>query len=838
MEIKRREFIKTMGVIGVGALVFNPILDAFAETDGKKKGVKDIGTWYPSTCQGCTTWCPIHVLIQNGRAVKIRGNTSSNSNPGTVCPRGHLIPQEMYDPDRLKTPMQRTNPVKGKGVDPQFVPITWDAALTTVATQLKTLRDNNEPQKLLYLRGRYSYSTDLQYSSFTKIFGTPNKFSHSSLCAEAEKNGPYYTEAYWGYRDYDLANCRYLLLWGVDPFRSNRMVPGTISKLETIKTNGKITVVDPVMTTSAAKANTWAPVIPGEDGALACAIAHQILVSGGWNKTFVGDFNNFINQFVAGATILETDFTEIKTNGIIKWWNLELKDRTPVWAESICGVSAATIIEIANDMVAVSPNVSVWLGPGPAMSPRGLYSSMAIYALHGLLGSTENIGGPCRQPSVPTTGVFSESSYVDAIAAAGNATTKIGVSGALNMPGIDGGSGYGKTAVTNDVPNAMLSDPNAIKVCIANWNNFAFSCTNSIRWWNALSALPFLVHITPNASEFSQFADILLPAAHPTTERYSYMKNHGNLYSEASIQQPIATRLFDVRSDENEISYMLAEKLATLGFTNILDYYNTYVNPETLAVPTNYSEFAEFATMKFLKPVYDTFAGGWTEYKTVGVKSYGPAVYQAHWSNFGTTTGKFEFYSETLKAKLQAHATHIGGGTTIDQVLAACNYLATGDLAFVPHYEGPLRHGTLATYPLTFIDAKSRFNREGRSQNLPFYYQFKKLDPGDENWSDVIKINPTDAATYGITDGALVNVTSEIGTLVCKAKIWDGLRPGTVSKCYGQGHWAYGRFASSNYATATPNGGSNNDVLVEDYERISGSTARNGGFVGVNITLV
>jgi anaerobic selenocysteine-containing dehydrogenase len=472
------------------------------------------------------------------------------------------------------------------------------------------------------------------------------------------------------------------------------------------------------------------------------------------------------------------------------------------------------------------------------MAPRGLYTAMAIHALNGLLGSTESPGGPCRQPSVPTAGTPSVTSFMDAIATTGYATTVIGASGTLSMPGISGSAGYGKTTVTNDLPNAMLAAPNAVKVCIANWSNFAFSCCDTSRWHSALSALPFLVHITTNASETSQFADILLPAAHPTTERFSFLKNHGNLYSEAGIQQPLVTRLFDVRSDENEISYCLAEKLATLGFTNILDYYNaSFVNPDTLVAPTNYSEFAEFATMKYLKPIYDTFAGGWTEYKSIGVKAYGPAAYQANWANFGTVTGKFEFYSETLKAKLQAHATHISGTTVIDDVLAACNYLATGDLGFVPHYEPPLRHGALANFPLTFIDSKSRYNREGRSANSPFYYQFKKLDPGDENWSDVIKINPIDAATYGITDGALVNVTSETGTLVCKAKLWEGVRPGTVAKAYGQGHWAYGRFASD-YANLLPKGGNNNDILFEDYERISGSTARNGGFVGVNITLV
>lgn len=837
--MKRRTLLKSLAAFGVGTLVYNPILGAFAASNTKLKGIDDIGTWYPSTCQGCTTWCPIQVLVQNGRAVKVRGNSNSKINPGTVCPRGHLIPQQMYDPDRLKMPLKRTNPQKGKGIDPQFVPITWDEAMTTIATQLMALRNSDETDKLLYLRGRYTFSTDIQYTSFLKIFGTPNKFSHSTICAEAEKCGPYYTEAYWGYRDYDLDNCKYLLLWGVDPFRSNRMVPNAIHKYEAIRKNAIVTVIDPVLNSSAAKAHNWVPVIPGEDGALACAIAHQVLVNGGWHKIFVGDFNDGINKFIAGTPVIETDFTEIKTKGIVKWWNIELKDKTPLWAESITGIPSATIIQIAVEMAAAAPNVSVWLGPGPVMAPRGLYTAMAIHALNGLMGSVQNVGGPCRQPSVPSAGVPSETSFQDARALAGLARKKIGASGSLSLPGMAPGAlytdkSYGKAAITNDIPNALLANPNAIKACIGYWCNFPFSCTDPSRWYNALSALPFFVHITTNASEMSQFADILLPAAFPTTENWSYLKTSGNRYSEASIQQPMATRLFDVKGDENEISYLLAQKLAVLGFTNLLDYYKTFTDPTTGSVPTNEQEFAEYSTKKFLKPCYDTLGGGWTEFKEKGVVSYNPHAYQKNWNDFGTASKKFEFYSETLKLKLQEFATY--KVKTIDEVLAATNYLATGEVAFVPHYEPPLRHGDIATYPLSFIDVKSRFNREGRSANLPSYYQFKKLDPGDENWSDVVKINPVDAATYGITDGALVKITSLAGVITCKAKLWQGVRPGTVAKSFGQGHWAYGRFAS-NYANAIPNGGNNNEILVEDYERISGSTARNGGFVGVSISL-
>ena len=70
--------------------------------------------------------------------------------------------------------------------------------------------------------------------------------------------------------------------------------------------------------------------------------------------------------------------------------------------------------------------------------------------------------------------------------------------------------------------------------------------------------------------------------------------------------------------------------------------------------------------------------------------------------------------------------------------------------------------------------------------------------------------------------------------MVTKLRLWEGVRPGTVAKCYGQGHWAYGRVATTEYLKA-PRGGNNNDILVDDYDRLSGATARNGGFTGVRV---
>ena len=155
-----------------------------------------------------------------------------------------------------------------------------------------------------------------------------------------------------------------------------------------------------------------------------------------------------------------------------------------------------------------------------------------------------------------------------------------------------------------------------------------------------------------------------------------------------------------------------------------------------------------------------------------------------------TKTKQFEFYSETLKAALESHAER--HNTTVDDILATCNYQARGEKAFIPHYEEPYMWGSEAEYPFVHVDYKSRLNREGRSANCSWYQELKDLDPGDEPWDDVAKINPIDAVKLGIETGDRIKLISKTGELECTAKLWEGARPGTVAKCYGQGHWAYG----------------------------------------------
>jgi anaerobic selenocysteine-containing dehydrogenase len=842
--ISRRTFVQGAGAVGIVAAAGGSALLRFFARDAGAQPADLVARWISTTCQGCTSWCPVQVKVVDGRAVHLRGNPHSLATHGQICPRPHLALQQVYDPDRIKVPMRRTNPRKGRDEDPGFVPISWDEAMGLIADEMMKLRETRETHKFAVFRGRYSYMRDIIYSAVPKIFGSPNGISHSAICAEAEKFGAFFTEGYWDYRDYDLEHTRYVLCWGADPLSSNRQVPHAINIWGHVRDNAQIAVVDPRLSATAAKAEEWLPVIPGEDAALAVAMAHTILAEGLWSREFVGDFADGVNRFVPRRPVDEATFDEIHTHGVVGWWNLELKDRTPQWAENICGIPADQIRRVAIGFARAAPASISWVSPGTAMQARGGYAALAAHALNGLVGSADSQGGTVQKTKVVQDDLPDFSAYQDNLARELSGQPKIDQRGTLPFPALNGGASGGGV-VTNNAADAMLAeDPYDLKVAIAYWANFTFSCSGTDRWEAALTKLPFFVHITTNPSEMTHFADVVLPAAHQLFEKWSFLKSKQNLHGYSSITQPVIEPVWDVRQDETEVPWLLAEALAERGFDNMLRYFQTeFAEPETRRAPTTSAEFALSATKTLTRPCWDSTHAdygkygdaleGWDDFVEKGVWNSHRYEYGQKWGNFATATGKFEFYSETLKNALQGHADR--HRVSIDEVLAASNYTARGELAFVPHFEPALRWGGEEEYPLIFFEHRSRLNREGRSANCTWYQANKNVDPGDESWDDVLKMNPVDADRLNLRDREMVTVTSPTGEITVRLKLWEGVRPGTVAKCYGQGHWAYGRVAAADFHRRIPRGGNNNVILPAEYERLSGSTARHGGVTRVRI---
>lgn len=94
--------------------------------------------YYASTCTGCAEACGILIKTREGRPIKVDGNSDHPVNQGKICSKGHASILNLYDPERLKDPMQVNSGILSKSswkeVDSKII-----AALTAAVNQKKEI---------------------------------------------------------------------------------------------------------------------------------------------------------------------------------------------------------------------------------------------------------------------------------------------------------------------------------------------------------------------------------------------------------------------------------------------------------------------------------------------------------------------------------------------------------------------------------------------------------------------------------------------------------------------------------------------------------------------------
>lgn len=181
MELSRRDFLKAAGAGTAGAIVFPSILDgdlkAFAREPVKSKPI----VWEKTLnqfCSICASECGTIAYVKDGSIKWIEGNPADTlGGHGKVCVKGVSAMRHLYDPDRLKSPLKRTNPRKGKDDDPGWVKISWEEAFNTIGAKFNEAIANYGPQSIVI----FSRGNDGCFRLKNAI-GTPNQVAHHDTC--------------------------------------------------------------------------------------------------------------------------------------------------------------------------------------------------------------------------------------------------------------------------------------------------------------------------------------------------------------------------------------------------------------------------------------------------------------------------------------------------------------------------------------------------------------------------------------------------------------------------------------------------------------------------------
>jgi anaerobic selenocysteine-containing dehydrogenase len=243
--------------------------------------------------------------------------------------------------------------------------VSWEVAIDAIADRLKRIVANVGPQAILntHYSGTISLIAYLFPTRFFNRLGA-TEVSPDTICNMAGHVALHYmygtSVSGFDPRTGDDATC--IIVWGANPSASGPHVQEHwLAKLP-----GKVVVIDPVRTPTAAAADIHLQPFPGSDAALAFSMLHVI------QRAELVD-RNFVAQHTVG------------------WDEVEpmLAQCTPEWGEAQTGVPARLIEEVAR-LYGRGPSL-LWMGQALQRQPTGGNVMRACALLPAVTG---NLGKP------------------------------------------------------------------------------------------------------------------------------------------------------------------------------------------------------------------------------------------------------------------------------------------------------------------------------------------------------------------------------------------------------------------------------------------------------------
>ena len=230
-----------------------------------------------TSCGMCYIGCGIKVLVENGVVVNIEGNPDNPQNRGKMCAKGKAGFMNLYNPNRVKVPLKRTNPKKGIDEDPGWQEISWNEAIDTIVAQLERIRDT--PKKLWVHAWDVVGDNMFWISALGSAFGANHvNVASSASCGKVVHPVEFFSGGGF-HQQPDLHYANYCILIGTQfGIASRSSFNHHLSDMADARARGmKLVVIDPVGGYAASKANEWIPIRPGTDAALGLSMLHVLL---------------------------------------------------------------------------------------------------------------------------------------------------------------------------------------------------------------------------------------------------------------------------------------------------------------------------------------------------------------------------------------------------------------------------------------------------------------------------------------------------------------------------------------------------------------------------------
>ena len=243
----------------------------------------------PTYCYQCVAGPDLlNVKVQDGVATEVEPNlcaASVHPGGGKVCVKAFGLVQKTYNPNRVLSPMKRSNPRKGRNEDPGFVEISWDEAFSLIADKLNGIRAQGLRDESGYPRVAASFGgggTPQSYMgtfpAFLSAWGPVDMGFGSGQGVKCYHSEHLYGE-FW-HRAFivapDTPLCNYLISCGSNIEASGGVVG--IWRHSKARVRGMQRVqVEPHLSVTGACSAQWVPIKPKTDPAFLYALIHVLL---------------------------------------------------------------------------------------------------------------------------------------------------------------------------------------------------------------------------------------------------------------------------------------------------------------------------------------------------------------------------------------------------------------------------------------------------------------------------------------------------------------------------------------------------------------------------------
>ena len=320
-----------------------------------------------TTCpHDCPSTCSLEVEVLGPSEIgRVHGSKTNTYTDGVICAKVARYAERVHHPDRLTTPLRRTG-TKGAG---QWKEISWTDALDEVAEVFLKTEQQHGPEAIwpyFYAGTMGQVMRDgINRLRHVKKYSGQHNTVCSAVAGVASRAG---TGKQMGPDPREMALSDLVIIWGTNPVSTQINVMTHAIKAR--KNRGaKIVVIDTYQTPTANQANEFIRVRPGTDGALACALMHVLFRDNLADRAFLENYSDVPDE-------LES----------------HLNDKTPAWAEAICGVPAPQIEALAT-MIGTTPKSYFRIGFGFTRHRNGAVAMHSAFCVATVSGAWAHEGG-------------------------------------------------------------------------------------------------------------------------------------------------------------------------------------------------------------------------------------------------------------------------------------------------------------------------------------------------------------------------------------------------------------------------------------------------------------